>query len=80
MKNWKTSLGTIFTAIGLVPLGIAQLGLTDLPDWLKVTGGICAFISFIYTGLNAKDHNVSGTGKNKDVQSDDLIGGRPNDR
>lgn len=78
MKNWRTSLGTIFTAIGLVPMGIAQLGLAEIPDWLKVVGGICAFISYIYAGLNAKDHNVTGGTKKAfaDAQ-DEIIGDGP---
>ena len=60
MKNWRTTVGTILTAIGLIPEAITQLGLTNSPNWLKTTGLICAFVTFIYTGLNTKDHNVSG--------------------
>ena len=61
MKNWRTTLGSIMTAISLVPSGLAQLGITEMPDPLQKIGLVCAFISFIWTGLKTKDHNVSGT-------------------
>lgn len=64
MKNWKTTLGTVMTAVGLIPQGIATMGLTDLPPYVKVTGMVCSFVFFIYTGVNAKDRDVTGTGEN----------------
>lgn len=51
----KTTLGTIFTAIGLVPLAISQMNLTEVPNWLVTVGLVCTFISFIYTGINTQD-------------------------
>jgi len=55
MNNSKTTIGTIMTGIGLVPQAVATLGLTEVPDWLRVAGMACAFISFIWTGLNTQD-------------------------
>lgn len=60
MKNWKTTLGSIMTAISLVPAALAQLEITQMPESLQKTGLICAFISFIWTGLKTKDNNVTG--------------------
>lgn len=60
MKNWKTSLGQIMTAISLVPAALAQLQITEMPSSLQKAGLICAFISFIWTGIQAKDKNVTG--------------------
>lgn len=60
MKNWKTTLGNIMTAISLVPAGLSQLGITEMPEPLQKIGLVCAFISFIWTGLKTKDHNVTG--------------------
>jgi len=60
MKNWRTTLGSIMTAISLVPAGLAQLGITEMPEPLQKIGLVCAFISFIWTGLKTKDHNVTG--------------------
>jgi len=63
MRNWRTSLGQIMTAISLVPEGLAYLNIADLPGWVRTTGIICAFVSFVWTGTQAKDKNVTGTGK-----------------
>jgi len=60
MKNWKTTLGSVMTAISLVPAGLSQLGITEMPETLQKIGLVCAFISFIWTGLKTKDHNVTG--------------------
>lgn len=60
MKNWQTTLGQIMTAISLVPIALSQLGVEELPDEVKKIGLVCAFISFIWTGLKTKDHNVTG--------------------
>jgi hypothetical protein len=60
MKNWRTTLGSIMTAISLVPSGLAQLGITEMPEHFQKIGLVCAFISFIWTGLKTKDHNVTG--------------------
>lgn len=60
MKNWRTTLGSIMTAISLVPAGLSQLGITEMPESLQKIGLVCAFISFIWTGLKTKDHNVTG--------------------
>lgn len=73
MKSWKTTLGSIMTAISLVPEALSQLGIADLPENLQKTGLICAFISFIWTGMKTKDHDVTGV-------SNDIFGGRPDDR
>jgi len=51
----KTTLGTIFSVIGLIPAAISQMNLTNVPNWLVITGVVCAAISFIYTGLNTQD-------------------------
>lgn len=60
MKNWRTSLGQIMTAIGLVPSALAYLNIAELPTWVKTAGLICAFVTFIWTGIQAKDKNVTG--------------------
>lgn len=60
MKNWKTTLGQIMTALSLVPAGLAYLNMADMPVIVQQIGAICAFISFIWTGLQTKDHNVTG--------------------
>jgi len=73
MKNWRTTLGSIMTAISLVPTGLAQLGITEMPELLQKIGLVCAFISFIWTGLKTKDHNV--TGVNIQANEPDDIGG-----
>jgi len=73
MKNWQTTLGSIMTAISLVPSGLAQLGITEMPEPLQKIGLVCAFISFIWTGLKTKDHNVTGGNK----FADDIVGDRP---
>ncbi len=71
--NYKTAVGSIFTAIGLIPTAIQQLGLTDLPEWLRVTGLVCAFVSFIYTGVQTKDKNVTGAGASARIVEDDEL-------
>jgi hypothetical protein len=63
-QNWETTLGAIFTAIGIVPQAIQSLELTQVPGWLRTVGMVCAFLSFIYTGIMAKSKNVTGTGIN----------------
>jgi hypothetical protein len=60
--SWETTLGAVFTAIGLVPQAIESLELTEIPQWLRITGLVCSFISFIYMGVMAKSINVTGTG------------------
>lgn len=60
MKNWKTTLGSIMTAISLIPSAISELGISEMSPTVQKIGIVCAFISFIWTGLKTKDHNVSG--------------------
>lgn len=60
MKNWRTTLGSVMTAISLIPTAIAELGISEISPILQKIGIVCAFISFIWTGLKTKDHNVSG--------------------
>lgn len=55
MKNKKTTLGYILTAITLVPQAIESIGLAEVPNWLRITGLACAFVSFIYTGVVSAD-------------------------
>lgn len=63
-QNWETTIGAIFTAIGLVPQAIQSLELTNIPNWLRIAGLACSFISFIYMGIQSKSKNVTGTGIN----------------
>ena len=63
MKNWRTSLAGIVTAIGLIPTAIEQLHLAEVPNWLVIFGAGCSFISFIAQGLLSKDKNVTGVGE-----------------
>ena len=51
----KTTIGTIFTLIGLVPQAITSLNLVEVPEWLRIFGMVCSFISFLYVGVNIKD-------------------------
>lgn len=73
MKNWKTTLGSIMTAISLIPSALNELGISEMSPTVQKIGIVCAFISFIWTGLKTKDHNVTGV-------SNDIFGGRPDDR
>jgi len=59
-KNWRTTLGQIMTAIGLIPAALDNLELTTMPNWLVMVGVGSAFITFIWTGLQTKDKNVTG--------------------
>lgn len=40
--SYKTAVSSIFTAMGLVPVAINQLGLTEIPEWLRITGVVCS--------------------------------------
>lgn len=53
--NGKTTLGTVFTVIGLIPLAIQHLQLAEVPSWLQTVGLVASAIAFIYAGVNAKD-------------------------
>jgi len=55
MKNNKTTIGTIFTVISLIPQAIQSLSLATVPQWLVTTGLVCAALSFIYVGVSAQD-------------------------
>lgn len=55
MKNPKTTISAIFTAIALVPAAIESLHLASMPGWLVTVTMACAFISFIYSGIVSKD-------------------------
>ena len=70
------------TAISLVPAALSQLGITEMPETLQKIGLVCAFISFIWTGMKTKDHNVTGGTKStsKEDGVDELVGGRPDER
>lgn len=70
MKNWRTSLASIVTALGLVPTGIANLNLAVVPHWLVITGAACSFLAFIGMGLLAKDKVVTGVGTDAATKSE----------
>ena len=53
--NSKTTIGTVFTVIGLIPMAIQHLGLAEVPTWLETVGLVASAISFIYAGVSAKD-------------------------
>jgi len=48
------------TAVSLIPSALAELGISEMSPTVQKIGIICAFISFIWTGLKTKDHNVTG--------------------
>lgn len=48
------------TAISLIPSALNELGISEMPPTVQKIGIVCAFISFIWTGLKTKDHNVTG--------------------
>lgn len=55
MENYKTTLGIIFTAIGLIPQAITSLNLVIVPEWLRIIGLVASFVFFIYAGVQTKD-------------------------
>lgn len=69
-KNWKTTVASIFTAIGLVPQGIQSLQLETVPQELRIAGLICAFISFIYMGVMSKSKDVTGVGTEAETKKE----------
>lgn len=54
MKNWKTTIGGLVTAVGLF------LANQDNPT-LKLVGQVLAPIGASFAGASAKDHNVTGS-------------------
>jgi len=70
MKNWRTSLASIVTALGLVPGAIEYLNLTEVPEWLKIVGGASSFFAFIGMGLLAKDKVVTGVGPEAETKAE----------
>ena len=56
-SSYQTTIAAIASAIGLVPQAIESLGLETTPQWLRITGMVCAFVSFIYMGVKAKSVN-----------------------
>lgn len=58
MTNWKTTLGTVMTIIGLIPSGLHLLADLEVPTILMKAGALCAFISFLYTGIQTRDKTV----------------------
>ncbi len=53
MKNWKTSLGGILTAVGL---GLTANGHAGI----HTVGIVLAAVGSLLTGAQAKDHDVTG--------------------
>ena len=70
MKNWRTTLASIVTALGLVPTAIQQLELEVVPNWLKIVGLAATFFGTIGIGLLAKDKVVTGVGENAETKSE----------
>ena len=74
--NYETSIGGVMTAIGAVPAAIQVLGLATLPEWLRVAGLVCAFISFIYMSVKSKSKTVTGvegiSGENGATRKEEL--------
>jgi len=70
MRNWRTSLASIVTALGLVPAAIQQLGLEVVPNWLKIVGLAATFFGTIGIGLLAKDKNVTGVGETAQTKAE----------
>jgi len=60
--SYDTTIAGFFTVIGAVPSAIDYLKLSETPDWLKLIGGVCMFISFIYMSVVSKSKNVTGVG------------------
>jgi len=77
MKNWKTTLAGLLAAL---PIAYdALLTAYNAGAFTDKTGGqLIVAIAIALFARYAKDHNVSGTAK--DVQADDIVGDRPNDR
>jgi hypothetical protein len=59
MKNWRTTLFGIVTAVGLGLANAQQVGV-KLPDWASTIGVIAAVAGAAGTGAQAKDKNVTG--------------------
>ena len=57
MNNSKTTLGTIFTVIGLIPQALTHFQIADAPAWLSTVGIVCSLVAFIYTGVVSADAN-----------------------
>lgn len=55
MTNPKTTISTIITVIGLIPLAITQFGLAELSPIFVNIGLACSVISFIYKGIQTQD-------------------------
>ena len=70
MKNWRTTLASIVTALGLVPTAIQQLELEVVPNWLKIVGLAATFFGTIGIGLLAKDKVVTGVGENAETKAE----------
>lgn len=66
MKNWKTTLSGIASIIGGIALFVNH------PEQIEAA---FASVSIGFGLIFAKDHNVSGTGKPKDMKADDIAGG-----
>jgi len=70
VKNWRTTLASIVTALGLVPTAIQQLELEVVPNWLKIVGLAATFFGTIGIGLLAKDKVVTGVGENAETKAE----------
>lgn len=55
MTNNKTTIGTIITVIGLIPLAITKFDLATLNPIFVNISLVCSVIGFIYAGVSAKD-------------------------
>ena len=55
MTNPKTTISTIITVLGLIPLAVTQFGLADVsPVFVKISLA-CSVIAFIYKGVQTQD-------------------------
>lgn len=58
--NYETTIGGIFTVIGLIPSAIQYIGIEQMPGWLKTAGIVCSGLSYLYAQFKAKSKTVSG--------------------
>lgn len=63
MRNWKTTLTSVVSAIGSFVIFAEQTKMIDFPDWAMAVALFMAAGGLVAFGIVAKDYSTSGTTK-----------------